>query len=332
LAIGMLPLAVAPTAVVDRRVATVLAAEAGLHYSCVPPNTTLVRWNGPQLWALGLQKTGSTIMSTTIAAALHAGLNEEAVAQCCCKGSLDENCNAQTPFSPSECLSIGDIGGSLFGGNMATFVSTCGVRRCDVIKADDLIWDLPRLHIELTMHERVAPRILFFVRHPVHNIRALLAWCTEDDRKWDDADSAAAACTAKLQRLRRVQPNQDIMWQRPFLAPGNKIATTAVDIARMWQRAVHVYLDHKDKFVGVMRLEDFSADPVHETRRAIKLAFGEEVLARVDDSAVLQTAASEAPHRHHYEVNNPSAVFNSSTTKILSSMLSAEIAIFNYTL
>ena len=183
------------------------------HYTCMPNSHSWNSLNRAQLWATGYQKTGSTIMTKAIAAGMHWGVNTEAVMQCCCKGSLQWNpeasCNSLAPYSQSDCVNRNNIAGSLFNGSMEVFLDTCGASSCQVVKADDVLWDMQRLRSVLWQRVGVAPLIVFYVRHPIFNIRAMLAWCTEDMASWVDAETAEQRCTAHFGRLRAESPNQD---------------------------------------------------------------------------------------------------------------------------
>ena len=219
------------------------------HWSCSPGGSRNVP--RPQLWATGWQKTGSTIMTMALASALDAGVNTEAVIQCCCKNSLDSHCNAAVPFSQSDCVNNHNIGGSLFNGSVDTFLSTCGASQCQTIKADDMLWETTTLYSHLTSLMGESPRMVFFARHPILNIRALLAWCTEGLWEWVDAEQAERNCQAKFIQIRRDTPNQDQLWQRPFMMAGNQPATNAIDLAGLWKVSSKRHQERCISWVGV---------------------------------------------------------------------------------
>ena len=149
-------------------------AECGLVNASTPDAASLAPWQcatcRPTVYAMGLQKAGTTFMSSALAEALQTKYTPEAVYTCC-----HNHCH------PDKCGSFEDEqdGGDHwpgvdFGGDMAQYFARCGPLSLDqtgpygVIKADDMLPYAVPFH-RFVGHEHLSLRLLFRAPAPAHD-------------------------------------------------------------------------------------------------------------------------------------------------------------------
>ena len=246
------------------------------------PNFTAAGAPPMQIFAVGWQHSGSTLMSEVISKAMDVSVEVEALENCCCNGD-----KCPQPHTRQLCTDSSFLDGpltnsdnstsyfDLFGGNMSRYYESCAASlNHAVVKADDMLWQFDALYDYVHSLPRGAPawstQFIFFVRHPLPNIRSLLAWCTPAGGK--DGDRTWRSCEESL-REKRVRESNNTLLMRIYTEPrSGKLAGTPAALARLWVAGVQTYLANPRHFAALLRYEDVIADPVKEARRAISAA------------------------------------------------------------
>jgi hypothetical protein len=163
-------------------------AECGLINASDPDAASLAPWQcatcRPTVYAMGLQKAGTTFMSSSLAEALQTKYTPEAVYTCCrshyclpdnCTGFGDEQ---DVEYLDRDSRDSGRAGdhwpGVDFGGDMAQYFARCGPLSLDetgpygVIKADDMLPYAVPFH-RFVGHEHLSLRLLFRAPAPAHD-------------------------------------------------------------------------------------------------------------------------------------------------------------------
>lgn len=194
-----------------------------------PPPTSSSEF---RIYATGWQKSGSTIMTVALGRGLHTDYALEAVEGCCCAGH-----SCADVEQTARCANSTDLTAELWGGDMDAYVSDCesvfATRR--VLKADDMVWQIDSLiqHARSLEHALTANlQFVFFVRHPLFNIRSLLAWCAPDGHS--DADDATACAREQLRG--RDRGSNNTLFLRIFAQHGtNDLFAEPVSLAATWR-------------------------------------------------------------------------------------------------
>ena len=125
-----------------------------------------------RIYAMGLQKAGTTVVGASLAAAMNVTFEPEAVSGCC--GSRQLACYGAPSF-----LSGPDWLQSprLFDGyDLSAYFLTCQDHlKARVMKADDMLPNAERLSAFVHLHS-LAIRLVYISRHPFGNVASLRKW------------------------------------------------------------------------------------------------------------------------------------------------------------
>ena len=243
----------------------------------------------PQIYAVGWQKSGSTVATMAIAASLNCTSNLEAVDECCCSGSY---CSPELPVTAQTCVDQKVVQAPLWAGEASSYVRDCASlwgsgSALAVAKADDMLWQVDSL-MSFAAATKAPTRFVFYVRHPIFNIRSLLAWCAP---KPED-------CPGTLQILAEQGGTPISLFHRVFTDPqtGSR-AADPVSMAVTWQHGANVYLRDPARFASLVRYEDLVADPAAVTRRVHADVFGH--MAPADMPPIDPEAATRLVRTNH---------------------------------
>jgi hypothetical protein len=222
-----------------------------------------------QLYAVGWQKSGSSIMTMALSKGMETSAELEAVQQCCCNGvkCAEVGHPGQMSYLPrATCVNDTNLSAPLFGDDMSHYARTCARQlRAGVVKSDDMIWQIDSLmhHVRsLPAHASGAGiQFIYYVRHPLFNIRSLLAWCAETGEQ----------CETRMRD--QVSRSNNTLFLRIYTnRQGDALAATPVKLASTWRDAARVYLRDPSRFAAVLRYEDFMRDPVQQASRVLGAA------------------------------------------------------------
>ena len=220
-----------------------------------------------QVFALGWQKSGSTIMTTLLGHGLNVSYITEAVETCCCAGiecaSTDDG-----SFARQQCTDQHRLMGPLWGGDIGRYAAACAAElAAPILKADDMIWQFDDLYRHVRSLPLSAPtagiQFVFFVRHPFYNIRSLLAWCAPRPEE----------CRGRVEHWRREGNNNRLFLRIYADQRDDSIAAEPVTLARAWKAAANVYLSDPSRFATVMRYEDMLKEPGQSAASTIEAAY-----------------------------------------------------------
>jgi len=294
-----------------------------------------------QLFATGLQKSGSSIMTAALGKGLGVPFETEAVTSCCCAGGTGVVWNDDYPsgFARQECVNDADIAGPLFGDNPSRYLSTCASQlNATVVKADDMVWQIDSIMQHFFSLPASSPaagmQFLFYVRHPLFNIRSLLAWCAPTIDECGPSMQAEAA-----------EGSNNTLYRRIFVDRHTRDpATRPVELATVWKEAANVYLRKPSRFAAVLRFEDFLRDPVvqvervhstaHAAWRRSGTAVGADALAPAVDGDAVRSLVAEDQETPAGDFDHDVAadeLFDTSTTSAILAMCAEEMARFGYT-
>jgi hypothetical protein len=203
-----------------------------------------------QIYAVGLQKSGSSIMIAAIGEGLHVDYNTEAILSCCCEGGAAAEEMEDTSMYPSHyarqtCVNDENLAAPLFCGDTRRYAKLCApsLQQSTVLKADDMLWQVHELIDYFWSLPPHAPtsgmQFIFYVRHPLFNIRSLLAWCAP----------AIGECGPSL-RDEEERGRNNTLYRRVFSDRSGAIAASPLELARTWKRAANVYLRAPSSFAA----------------------------------------------------------------------------------
>ena len=285
---------------------------------------------GLKIYAFGLQKSGSTVMTVALAAGMGVTLNTESVQACCC--GQDTSCYGN--LTAQECADHHNIVAPLFGGSAETYVRQCGdhLRRTMLHKADDMIWQADSLMNGLGTALGVDMQYVYLVRHPLYNIRSLLSWCAPN----------IGDCPQTLQaELDRGGGNA--LYLRIFSKEGDdgtaQLAATPLGLAETWKRAAQVYLNRNTRFASILRYEDVLTDPVLALTRVsdaiYKRHFGDSMTAaaKLNATAIMTslTGGNLTDEVGDYEHDDYVNLFSESVTEQILTICAPEMEALGYT-
>jgi len=274
-------------------------AECGLTNASAPDASSLAPWQcatcRPTVYAMGLQKAGTTFMSSSLADALQTKYTREAVYTCCHNKCLPDKCHKWKDEQDGD-DHYDHWPGVDFGGDMAQYFARCGPFSLDktgpygVMKADDMLPYAVPFH-RFVGHEHLSMRLLFLVRHPFGNIRSLQSWYISKN-------------TSDPGRL--------------------KVEV----LAGLWARAARVYLDNPHIFAAHMRYEDLMARPVETIKQVGATLFfttGAFELPPGGEEALLEGFDIQVKPAGTYPT-----FFNETETAVVLDLCGTEMASLNY--
>ena len=245
----------------------------------------------PPIYAVGWAKAGTTVMAAALAAGMGVEASLEAANTCCCG---NRECDLLTvPSCTPGGMQEASIMAPLFGGAASYYEQCPSLLTARVAKADDMLWQVQGLmDYTVALPPGIlghATRYIFFVRHPLYNIRSLLSWCVSALSGAEvDASSSASASNVSTaescaQMVERSRPKSNkTLFYRIFAHPSDgKIAADALSLAAVWNAAANQYLKMPHRFASLLRYEDFLSAPV-------------EQIARVRDDVQRATVAAAA--------------------------------------
>ena len=148
-------------------------AECGLTDTSTTDAGSLAPWQcatcRPTVYAMGLQKAGTTFMSSSLAEALQTKYTREAVYTCCHSHCLPDKCAGFKDEQDDHWPGVD------FGGDMVQYFARCGPLSLDrtgpygVIKADDMLPYAVPFH-RFVSHEHLSLQLLFRAPAPAHDL------------------------------------------------------------------------------------------------------------------------------------------------------------------
>lgn len=285
---------------------------------------------GLKIYAFGLQKSGSTVMTVALAAGMGVTLSTESAQACCC--GQDTSCYGN--LTAQECADSTNIVAPLFGGSADTYVRQCGglLRRTMLHKADDMMWQAESLMNGLGTALGVDMQYVYLVRHPLYNIRSLLSWCSPN---MED-------CTQTLQ-AELEKGGGNALYLRIFSKEADdgtsQLAATPLDLAETWKRAAQVYLNRNTRFASILRYEDVLTNPVLALTRVsdaiYKRHFGDSMTAsaQLNATAIMRslTGGNLTDEVGDYEHDDYINLFSDSVTEQILTMCAPEMEALGYT-
>ena len=140
-----------------------------------------------RVYAVGLQKCGSTLMTHVLANAFNVSVQDEAARNCCCERvphSCDRADASSSGFQAAECVDASQLVAPLFNNDPDRYMSQCSVQlEASIVKADDMLWQVHSLMERMAqplppaLRHLAGTQFIFYVRHPLFNVRSQLAWC-----------------------------------------------------------------------------------------------------------------------------------------------------------
>jgi hypothetical protein len=134
------------------------------------------------------------------------------------------------------------ISAPLWGGDASRYASTCPPVQTDtVLKADDMLFQVHSLIDYFRGLPPTAPaagmQFVFFVRHPLFNIRSLLAWASIDE------------CAPALRKA-EAEGSNNTLYLRIFTDQDGNLRPSANALARKWKAAAATYLRDPTRFAA----------------------------------------------------------------------------------
>lgn len=194
----------------------------------------------PRIFAVGFQKSGSTFMTATIARAFNTTANLEGAWSCCCCGHpCEADSSLPSGWPRNECVDATHLYAPLFGGNTNTYLSQCAeVFDANIVKADDMLWQIDELMREMRLVRRFAEtQFVFYVRHPIFNVRSLIAWCAP----------SVADCARDL-RTYEAEGNNNTLFQRVFAdRQTGRLTADPTRLAASWKAGARARTPHRTR-------------------------------------------------------------------------------------